>query len=315
VRPAEERTVYKKETMNISTDMLQAFVAVAERSSVSAAALALGLAKSVVSKRLAHLEEAVHVTLVARNSRTLSLTPAGQVYLSFAQRALTAMQAADEELRTLRDEPTGKIRLTAPVSWGHRALGKALPDFLAQFPEIEVELILQDHILDMAKERIDIALRMSATPVLDLVWIPIAKLDWVMCAAPSYIAAAGEPHSPAELAHHPCMNYWTVVTDDAWQLQRGAERASLQVRNRYRANNPEAILDAALAGLGVAMLPLYCCKQELAEGKLLPVLRDWQPVTKFGNQIAAAVAPDRVSFSRNQALLRFLKAKFSGDLA
>jgi DNA-binding transcriptional LysR family regulator len=301
--------------MNISTDMLQAFVTVAERSSVSAAAGALGVAKSVVSKRLAHLEEAVHATLIARNSRTLSLTPAGRVYLSYAQRALTAMQSADEELRTLQDEPTGKIRVTAPVSWGHRALAKAIPTFLAQYPQIEIELLLQDQVLDMARERIDIALRMSATPALDLVWIPIARIDWVFCASPGYLATAGEPHSPAELAHHPCMNYWTVVADDAWQLQRGAERENLQVRNRYRANNPEAVLDAALAGLGVAMLPLYCCKQEIADGKLVPVLKDWQPVTKYGNQIAAAVAPDRVSFSRNQALLRFLKTTFRGDIA
>ncbi len=296
--------------MNISTDMLTAFVTVAERLSVSEAAVQLGVGKSVVSKRLAHLEEAIHATLIARNSRKLGLTPAGQVYLEFARRALGALQGADEGLRSLRDEPTGHIRVTAPVSWGHRALAKAIPDFLAQHPQIEIELILQDRILDMANERIDVALRMSASPPPDFVWIPIARLDWVICASPSYISTAGAPHSPAELAHHPCMNYWSVVSDDAWTLQRGGERETLHVRNRYRANNPEAILDATLAGLGVALLPRYCCEQQLAEGTLLPVLTDWQPITKFGNEIAAVVAPDRVGFSRIQAFLRFLKVRF-----
>lgn len=297
--------------MNISTDMLKAFVSVAERSSVSGAAAALGVAKSLVSKRLAQLEQAVQITLVSRSSRSLSLTSAGQVYLDYAQKALAQIQLANEDLRSLRDEPTGKIRVTAPVSWGHRALAKALPDFLVQFPHIEVELILQDQVLDMAKERIDIALRMSATPLQDMVWIPIARLDWVVCAAPSYLLTAGEPHSPNELVHHPCMNYWTVGADDTWHLQSGAVREKFNVRNRYRANNPEAILDAALAGLGVAMLPLYCCKQEIADGKLQLILSDWIPITKFGNEIAAVIAPDRVRFSRNQALLRFLKARFS----
>ena len=296
--------------MNISTDMLAAFVSVAERLSVSEAAVALGVGKSVVSKRLAHLEVAIHATLISRNSRKLSLTPSGHVYLEFARRALAAMQAADEGLRSLRDEPTGHIRVTAPVSWGQHALAKAIPDFLALHPHIEIELVLQDRILDMASERIDIALRMSATPHPDFVWIPIAKLDWVICASPGYIAIAGAPHFPAELAHHPCMNYWSVVSDDAWTLERDGERETHHVRNRYRANNPEAILDATLAGLGVALLPRYCCERKLAEGLLTPVLIDWQPITKYGKEIAAVVAPDRVGFSRNQAFLRFLKARF-----
>jgi DNA-binding transcriptional LysR family regulator len=300
--------------MNISTDMLSAFVKVAERLSVSAAAQELGVGKGVVSKRLAQLEDSIKTTLVTRNSRKLALTPCGLVYLDFAKQALFAMQQADEGLRNLRDEPTGRIRVTAPVSWGMYALGKALPDFLSAFPQIEVELLLQDKIIDIAHKGIDIALRMTATPSLDLVSIPVAQLSWVICAAPAYIATAGEPHQPSDLSHHPCMNYWSVHSDDDWRLVKGEIEQVLKVRNRYRANNPEAIMNAVLAGLGIALLPKYCCEQALTDGRLVAVLSDWAPVTKFGNQITAVLAPDRVGFSRNQAFLKFLKSKFSTAL-
>jgi DNA-binding transcriptional LysR family regulator len=300
--------------MNISTDMLSAFVKVAERLSVSAAAQELGVGKGVVSKRLAQLEDSIKTTLVTRNSRKLALTPCGLVYLDFAKQALFAMQQADEGLRNLRDEPTGRIRVTAPVSWGMYALGKALPDFLSAFPQIEVELILQDKIIDIAHEGIDIALRMTATPSLDLVSIPVAQLSWVICASPTYIATAGEPHLPSDLAHHPCMNYWSAHSDDDWRLKKDKVEQVLRVRNRYRANNPEAIMNAVVAGLGIALLPRYCCEQALADGRLVPVLTEWAPVTKFGNQITAVLAPDRVGFSRNQAFLKFLKSKFSAAL-
>jgi DNA-binding transcriptional LysR family regulator len=296
--------------MNISTDMLQAFVKVTERLSVSGAAQELGVGKGVVSKRLAALEDAVKATLISRSSRKLSLTPAGLIYFAFAKSALVAVQQADEGLRNLREEPTGRIRVTAPVSWGMHVLSPVIPEFLALYPTIEVELLLQDKVIDIEQEGIDLALRMTAIPALDLVSIPIMRFSWVICASPAYIATSGEPHEPADLARHPCMNYWRVLSDDDWHLSKVTEKRVLKVGNRYRANNPEAILNAALAGLGIALLPTYCCNRELADGRLVSVLKEWTPVTKFGTQISAVLAPDRIGFSRNQAFLKFLKGRF-----
>jgi DNA-binding transcriptional LysR family regulator len=107
------------------------------------------------------------------------------------------------------------------------------------------------------------------------------------------------------------MSYWRVLSDNEWHLSKGNEKLAVKVANRYRANNPEAILNAALAGLGIALLPTYCCAQELAQGRLVAVLPDWTPVTKFGDQITAVIAPDRVGFARNQAFLKFLKSRMS----
>ena len=293
--------------MAISTDMLEAFVKVADHLSVSAAAADLGIGKSLVSKRVAQLETLVRATLFSRSTRKIALTPAGEVYLDFARRALQEVASAEERLRNLRSDLTGQIRVTAPVSWGQRVLAKLIPEFLRQHPAIEIELLLGDRLMDVAHERVDIALRWTAAPAHELMSVPIAQVDWVICAAPAYLAASGEPREPDELAQHPCMNYWRESSDDAWHLQAGEREVTVRVRSRYRANNPEAVADAALAGLGIAMLPLYTCDAALAAGRLQRVLAPWTPATKFGAGITAVVAPDRVRLSRNQALLTFLQ--------
>ncbi len=300
--------------MNISLDMLEAFIKVVDHLSVSAAATELGVSKGVISKRVVQLEETIKATLLTRSSRKIALTPAGEIYVEYARKALAAVNLAHEGLQTLRSAPSGLIRLTAPISWGQKVLAKLLPEFLQLHPAIEIELLLQDRIMDIAYESIDFALRMTASPALDLVSIPVARLDWVVCAAPSYLAAAGEPKKPADLEKHPCMNYWRVVADDSWQFVCGEKTVTVRVHGRYRANNPEAIADAAVAGMGIAQLPFYVVEQALAAGKLVQILSDWEPVTKYGNRITAVAAPDRIGFSRNQALLVFLKQRLDNRL-
>lgn len=292
----------------LSIDMLRAFIQVAEQHSVSAAARELGTAKSVVSKRLAQLESDLGTTLFARGARRVTLTPAGLVYLDFARRTLDLMARAHEDVRSLRTQLTGLIRLTAPISWGHRVLGRLLPAFLARYPEVEVELLLDDRPMDLAQDRIDLALRMSATTPPDLVAIPLARLDWVICAAPSYLAGAPAPREPEQLASHPCLNYWREARHNRWELVSGERSVTVQVSGRYRANHPEAVADAAVAGLGVALLPLYFVERELADGRLIRVLPHWTARTEFGAGIVAVALPDRIRFARNQALLRFLRA-------
>ena len=293
--------------MAISTDMLAAFVKVAERLSVSAAAVDLGVGKSAVSKRVAQLEGAVKVTLFSRSTRKVALTPAGEAYLEFARRALVEVATAEERLRDMRAELTGQIRLTATVSWGQCVLAKRLPEFLRQHPMIEIELLLVDRMMDIAYERVDLALRWTNAPTPELVSVPVASVAWVVAAAPSYLAAAGTPQRPQDLAAHSCMCYWRESSDDAWALTADDRRELVRVRGRYHANNPEAVADAALAGLGIALLPRYLCDDALADGRLVRVLPGWTPDTRFGTRITAVATPERMRFSRNQALLAFLR--------
>ena len=295
--------------MTLSTDMLATFVKVAEHLGVSAAAADLGVSKGVVSKRVAQLEAAVQATLFSRSTRRIALTPAGEIYLSFARHALAALGHADERLRDLRQELSGQIRITAPGSWGQKVLAGLLPEFLSRHPAIDIELLLGDRLMDIAYERIDIALRMSPASGPDLVVTPVARLDWALCASPAHLASCGVPAEPADLLDRPCMSYWRESSDDAWQLARGEEVQSVRVHGRYRANSVEAVVYAALAGLGIALLPLYVCADDLADGRLLRVLPEWRPVTKFGNQINAVASPDRMRLMRNRALLAHLREK------
>jgi hypothetical protein len=296
--------------MAISTDMLAAFVKVSELASVSAAAGELGVGKSVVSKRVAQLEAAVKATLFSRSTRRIALTAAGEAYLDFARRALREVASAEERLRDLRVELTGQIRLTAPVSWGQHVLAKRLPDFLRLHPAIEIELQLADRMMDVAAERIDLALRWTTLPAQELTATPVAQVDWVIAAAPSYLAAAGgAPQTAAELARHPCLSYWRESSDDAWTLFEGGASHAVRVGSRYHVNNPDAVVDAALAGLGIALLPGYVCRAALDDGRLRRVLAHCVPLTKFGTRITAFSTPERTRLARIQALLAFLRTQ------
>jgi DNA-binding transcriptional LysR family regulator len=296
--------------MVITTDMLGAFVKVAETLSVSAAATELGVGKGLVSKRIAQLETQVGATLFSRSTRRVSLTPAGEAYLEGARRALSEMAAAQERVRDLRAQLTGGIRMTAPVSWGQRVLAVRLPEFLQAFPGIGIELQLVDRVMDIGRERIDVALRWSKTPPSPgLASAPVAEVGWLLAAAPAFLETAGWPRQPEDLAAHPGLCYWRDGADDQWRLERadGAELRQVRVSGRYHVDNPEAVAEAAIAGLGVAMLPDYLCTAALRDGRLQRVLPDWTPITKFGSRITAVGAPERIGLARVQALLRFLR--------
>ena len=295
--------------MDLSLDMLTAFVHVAERLSVTVAAQELGVAKSVVSKRVTQLEHGLGATLLARSTRQISLTPAGLLYLEHARRLLADAAAGSEALRGLRTTLSGLIRVTAPVSWGHRVLGRLLPEFLALHPAVEIELLLDDRLMDLAAEGIDLALRMSARRTPDLVMVPLMRLDLVLCAAPSYLAHAGVPQTPEDLTGHSCLSYWRNIRHNRWVLAGEGRRVTLRAAGRYRANHPEAVADAATAGLGVALLPLVFVKRELTDGRLVQVLQGWSAETEFGEAVSAVAVPDRLRLGRNQALLQFLKAR------
>lgn len=299
----------------ISTDMLTAFVHVAQTRSVSNTAAGLGVGKGLISKRIAQLEEKLGIILFSRSSRKIVLTPAGEAYLAYAQRALSEIAGGLERVRALKSELTGSLRLTAPVSWGQRVLARHLPSFLALHPAVEIELILSDRIMDLAAERMDIAFRWSATAIGELKNTPIISVPWMLTASPDYLAAHDMPLTPAELYTHSCLYYRRDSSDDNWVLschrvqpERVQEKMSVRVSTRYAVDNAEAVLHAAVAGLGIALLPDYLGETALKDGSLVKVLPEWTPLTKFGSQIVALITPERMNFSRNKALLDFLLA-------
>lgn len=302
----------------ISTDMLAAFLKVAECRSVSQAAISLDVAKSLISKRIAQLEERLDTTLFSRSTRKVALTPAGETYVDYAKRALAEVSDGMERVRSLRTELSGNLRLTAPVSWGQRVLAKHLPEFLKMHPHLEIDLLLTDRMMDMAAERIDVALRWSSHSQQERHGTPLTEIKWFLTAAPTYLAQHGLPAEPAELNHHACVYYRRDNTDDHWTLQHNLaanpnepRHVEVKVSGRYRVDNPEAVLEAALAGMGIALLPDYLCVQAIEQGRLVKVLPPWTPLTKFGTHIVALCPPERKKISRNQALIDDLQRAMS----
>ena len=304
----------------ISTDMLAAFLKVAECRSVSQAAVSLDVAKSLISKRIAQLEERLETTLFSRSTRKVALTPAGETYVEYAKRALAEVSDGMERVRSLRTELSGTLRLTAPVSWGQRVLAKHLPEFLKMHPSLEIDLMLNDRMMDMATERIDVALRWSSHSNHERHGTPLTEIKWFLTASPAYIAQYGLPAEPVELNDHACLYYRRDNTDDHWTLQyklaakQSAPRSvEVNVGGRYRVDNPEAVFESATAGMGIALLPDYLCVQAIEKGNLVKVLTPWTPLTKFGTHIVALCPPDRKKISRNQALIDYLQRAMSQD--
>ncbi len=290
-----------------TSEMLSTFILVADRSSFTAAAAEAGTAKGVVSKRIVQLEAQLGHPLFRRTTRSVHLTPAGEMFLDTARKIMLELEAGTEALSSLRSEPSGPVRMTAPVSWGTEVLAKLVPRFLQEYPRIEVELILSDGLMDLAHERIDIALRMTVAPLPDQVAIPLADLERLLCATPKYIKSFGMPKSPSDLIRHSCLSYWTEPGRQSWYLVRRNEKKTVPVVSRYRVNSPNAVKDAVMASIGVGLLPEYVCGRELQSGKLLRVLPDWRPETQFGTKIHAVGLPERMRLSRCQAMLKFLK--------
>ena len=202
------------DSTTINSNMLLAFLKVAERLSVSAAAEDLGVSKSQVSKRVALLEEQIGATLFSRSTRKVALTPAGETYLEFARRAVSELLAGEERLRAMRSELSGTVRLTAPVSWGQRVLAKRLPEFLRLHPAIEIEVEFSDQLVDLARHRVDIALRWSATTQPEMHCIALNPIGWLLAASPIYLTEAGVPRHPEDLTKHACFSYWREQADD-----------------------------------------------------------------------------------------------------
>lgn len=284
-----------------------AFARTVELRSFTAAAEALQLSKTVVSQRISALESHLQTRLLQRTTRKLSLTEAGKVYYEHCARAIDEMEAATNALTRLHTAPRGHLRITAPVTFGRLHLASAIPEFLAANPDISIELTLLDRQVDLVDEGFDIGISLRANPGQNLVARRLAPIRRVLCAAPAYLQRAGMPQHIAELSAHQCLAYsWQME----WRFNAPEGRSVVQVGSRFRANNVEALREATLQGLGIALLPSYVVGPDLSSGQLLPVLPEIAPATAFGDQVSAVFLPDRHLLPKVRACIDFLVDRF-----
>lgn len=251
------------------------FARVAEQGSFSAAARQLGLSKSAVSKHVAALEERLGVRLLNRTTRRLALTEVGAVYRDYCAKLVQDAEEADLAATWHSDEPRGRLRVSAPMSFGILHLGPILPEFLARHPALQVELILDDRVVDLLEEGVDVAVRIGRLADSSLIARRFATARSVCVASAAYLARAGTPQRPDDLARHNCLRYSYLRQPDDWTFSRDGEPVTVRVGGNLQANNGDVLRAAARSGLGIVCLPDFIIGDDLEGGTLVRLLADW----------------------------------------
>lgn len=249
------------------------FVRVVERGSFTLAADDLNLSRAVVSKYLSRLEERLGARLLNRTTRRLSLTEAGAALFEASRGALERIDDAEQMVARLQSEPRGRLRVSAPMSFGILHLGPALADFGEAHPHVSLDVRLDDRFVNVVEEGIDVAVRIGQLTDSSLVARKLATSHSVACASPAYLAEHGEPETPQDLASHDCLLYSYQATANVWRFTGpdGAEMP-VAVTGPLRINNGIILTEAAVAGRGILMTPTFYVGRLLREGKLRPIL-------------------------------------------
>lgn len=286
-----------------------------ETRSYTQAARRLGISKASVSTRIADLERAAGVPLVRRTTRSVALTQAGQQLADETRASFERIAQSFAGIRDLAGHPRGLLRVTAPVALGRQVVAPTLPAFLQQYPEIRLELDLNDRLANLPQEGFDLAIRHTQAP-------PETHVAWQLCGSRSLLVASAEylrrhrrPTHPSELGEHACLLYLRDTAGQSWSFERGsgrkAERVVVAVDGPLRANNSEVLRDAVLGGLGVGLLPDFSAAMHLGPRQLVPVLPEWRPLGFFGDSIYA-IRPWAPQVPRAvQCLVDHLKAVFA----
>ncbi|WP_106001726.1 LysR family transcriptional regulator [Magnetospirillum gryphiswaldense] len=256
---------------------LTAFVQTVECGGFTQAARRLGQSKSLISRQVAQLEAQLGARLLQRTTRKLSTTEAGQAYYQRAHRILADLAEASAEIGQLQSMPRGKLRISAPMSFGVLHLTPALPRFLESCPELEMDLALTDRFVDLVEEGFDVAVRIGRLADSSLIVRRITPIRRVLCASPAYLARCGHPQRPADLAHHACLGHLEMGSSEWRFLTADNGLETVRVSCRFRAGNGEALRTMALAGLGFVYLPSFFIGADLRAGTLVSVLDQYVP--------------------------------------
>lgn len=281
------------------------FAAVAEHRSFSGAAETIGLSKATVSKAVSRLEAHLGVSLFHRTSRRLALTEAGGPLAEHAARIVAEAQAAEEAARVGASAPSGRVRMAVPMSFGIKNVAPLIAEFLAEHPQIEIELHLSDARVDIVAEGFDVALRIADLPDSSLRARRLCSIAAHLVAAPSYLAAHGTPTHAAQLGEHRLLGYTNITGPWRFRGPGGAE-VSVRAAGPLGANSGEALVPALIAGLGIARLPGFIVGDALAAGQVVEILHDWAPAP-IGLHLLTP--PSSLRPARVEALIAFLSAR------
>ena len=299
---------------------MRVFASVVETGGLSAAGRALGLAPSSVSRRVGELEDLLGVRLLQRTTRKLSLTEAGETYFERAREILRSVEEANLAVTERRARPSGVLRVTAPSTIARRHIAPAVAAFQFHNPAVQVVLSVTDRVADLVGEGLDVAVRVGALEDSSLMARKVGEARRRVSASPAYLERAGAPAHPAEIAEHACVIFRSHPGANLWRFRRDEEtieettEETIEVRasGRFFADDGDALVAAARAGLGLTLLPDWLVGPEISSGRLVEVLQDYAADPAL-TPLYAVYAPGPYTAPKVRAFVDFLAGRFAED--
>jgi DNA-binding transcriptional LysR family regulator len=258
--------------MNMQWEGISEFVYVAENESFTQASKKMVISTAQVSRQISALEQRLNIKLFYRTTRKVSLTEEGRVFYQHCRSVLDGLEAAERAITNLQSKPQGKIKLSAPVTYGEQQILPLVNDFIKQYSDVEVTAYLSNQQIDLVEEGYDLAIRLGKLSDSSMMAKKLSKRTNYVCASPAYLNLHGIPHTLSELSKHNCL----LGTLDYWRFREVDKEKSIRVTGRLRYNSGKGLVDAALKGLGIVQLPDYYVEHHLKSGELVTLLDNYQ---------------------------------------
>lgn len=286
---------------------MQMFVRVVEKGGFSAAAEEARISPTMVGKHVRQLEDQLGVRLLNRTTRRQSLTEIGQLYFERCKQALLEIEAADASVKQMQLLPRGVLRVTAPATFGGQMLAAVVRTYLERYPDVELDLSLNDRVVDLVEEGFEVAIRIGALPDSSMIARPLQPYRAMVCAAPEYLARCGTPQTPQQLANHNCLSFAHGSRYNLWQFSQAGVRQEIEVHGNFRVNNGLALRTAALNGIGIIMQPEALLRDEVSAGRLQRLLVDYELEHR---PMHIVVASNRKMTPKLKSFIEFVVAHF-----
>ena len=258
-------------------EAIRTLLAAVDGGSLTAASRQLGMPLPTVSRNVSELEARLGTQLVIRTSRKLLLTDAGNDFVAAGRRVLEQLDEAERAAAGEYRTPRGDLLVTAPIMFGKLHVTPVVLRFIAAYPEVNVRVVFFDHVVDLVENHVDVAVRFGHLPDSGLVAARVGEIHWVICASPAYLSTHDAPIVPDDLAKHDCIAFEGLQMVRTWPFGRGTDAKTIAIRPRFAANTAEAVIEAAIAGIGIARLTSYQAAGAIREGRLVRLLRGHDP--------------------------------------
>jgi DNA-binding transcriptional LysR family regulator len=297
--------------MSDTLALFQTFIRVVEAGSFTAVATERNTSQPTISRQIATLEEHLGCLLFQRTTRSLTMTDDGRVFYEHARRTIEAAAEAESVVGRRRGRPSGKLRISSSVVFGRLHIIPRLPRFMARYPDIDVDLLMNDGFSDLVEEGIDLSIRVGVITDTSLIARRIGTTRRTLVATPDYLARRGVPKTPDDLQHHDCIVYSRLATGENWNFTGPDGPITMPITGRFHVNNTEGVRAAILEGLGIGYVPVWhFADREIESGKLTVLLKDFEPPA----QPISAVYPSRRFLAlKVRVMIDFLDSEFGID--